>query len=124
MKQVWFCGMHTDVGGGYPEQQLSDIALQWMLQMAETHGLKVYPRHVIELHGDANGTMHNSRGTPVTKLYRRKVRSWPTGTHGNPRIHESVEKRTVNRHNKESPTYKPWILDGSYDYETEPWERT
>ena len=26
MKQVWFCGMHTDVGGGYPEQNLSDIA--------------------------------------------------------------------------------------------------
>lgn len=31
VEQVWFCGAHSDVGGGYPETQLSDIALEWML---------------------------------------------------------------------------------------------
>ncbi len=123
MKQVWFCGMHTDVGGGYPEQELSDIALEWMIQMAEKHGLKIYPRHKVKVDGDADGTMHDSRGSPLTRLYRRKVRSWHTKTHGKPRIHESVQKRTLNRHNEKDPPYKPWILDGSYDYETEPWER-
>ncbi len=123
MKQVWFCGMHTDVGGGYPEQELSDIALEWMVRMAEKHGLRIYPGHKVAVHGDSDGTMHNSRGTQVTKLYRRKVRSWPTGTHGNPLIHESVRKRTLNRQNEKDPPYRPWILDGSYDLETEPWER-
>lgn len=32
VKQVWFSGGHADVGGGYPDAGLSDIALQWMGQ--------------------------------------------------------------------------------------------
>ncbi len=33
MKQVWFPGVHCDVGGGYAEEEsgLSKIALQWMI---------------------------------------------------------------------------------------------
>jgi uncharacterized protein (DUF2235 family) len=124
MKQVWFCGMHTDVGGGYPEQELSDIALEWMLRMAEKNGLRIYPGHRVEVRGDdANGTMHNSRGNRLTRIYRTKVRSWPKATHGKPLVHKSVLERALNRHNKKDPPYKPWILDGSYDYDIEPWER-
>lgn len=29
--QVWFPGVHSDVGGGYPHSGLSDIALAWMV---------------------------------------------------------------------------------------------
>ena len=34
LKQVWFAGCHSDIGGSYPESEsrLSDIALDWMLQ--------------------------------------------------------------------------------------------
>jgi hypothetical protein len=28
--QVWFPGVHSDVGGGYKEHQISDISLLWM----------------------------------------------------------------------------------------------
>jgi len=43
MKQVWFTGVHSDVGGSYPESQsgLSKITLQWMLQESESAGLKI-----------------------------------------------------------------------------------
>lgn len=34
VEQVWFAGVHTDVGGGYPETGLSDITLQWMIDKA------------------------------------------------------------------------------------------
>ena len=36
MKQVWFAGVHSDVGGGYPESEsgLSKIALKWMIDEA------------------------------------------------------------------------------------------
>jgi len=36
LKQVWFPGVHSDVGGGYPESEsgLSKIALKWMLDEA------------------------------------------------------------------------------------------
>jgi len=31
VEQVWFCGNHANIGGGYSETSLSDIALDWML---------------------------------------------------------------------------------------------
>jgi uncharacterized protein (DUF2235 family) len=33
LKQVWFAGCHSDIGGSYPEPEsrLSDITLQWMI---------------------------------------------------------------------------------------------
>jgi uncharacterized protein (DUF2235 family) len=40
--QLWFAGVHCDVGGGYlePEAGLSKIALQWMVEEAEKQGLR------------------------------------------------------------------------------------
>jgi len=34
LKQVWFAGCHSDIGGSYPEPEsrLSDISLDWMIQ--------------------------------------------------------------------------------------------
>ncbi|HET6561839.1 MAG TPA: DUF2235 domain-containing protein [Marmoricola sp.] len=39
VKQVWFEGAHSDVGGGYPECGLSDSALLWMVSEANEQGL-------------------------------------------------------------------------------------
>ncbi len=40
LKQVWFTGVHCDVGGGYKGTALSDIALLWMVDQARNYGLK------------------------------------------------------------------------------------
>ncbi|KAF3908114.1 hypothetical protein ABW21_db0207628 [Orbilia brochopaga] len=32
LKQVWFPGVHTNVGGGYADQELSDLTLVWMIE--------------------------------------------------------------------------------------------
>jgi hypothetical protein len=37
--QVWFTGMHSNVGGGYPDDDLSGIPLKWIVQQAEIKGL-------------------------------------------------------------------------------------
>jgi uncharacterized protein (DUF2235 family) len=39
VQQVWFSGVHCDVGGGYTELQLSDIAMSWMMKKAMAMGL-------------------------------------------------------------------------------------
>ncbi|MEU6830536.1 DUF2235 domain-containing protein [Nocardia beijingensis] len=39
VKQVWFPGVHSDIGGGYAECGLSDTTLQWMVGEAESVGL-------------------------------------------------------------------------------------
>jgi hypothetical protein len=43
IKQVWFSGVHSDVGGSYPEKEsgLSKLALEWMLCEACKAGLKI-----------------------------------------------------------------------------------
>ncbi len=40
--QLWFSGVHSDIGGGYPEPEsgLAKITLNWMMQEAEKNGLK------------------------------------------------------------------------------------
>lgn len=61
MKQVWFPGVHADIGGGYPEAEsgLSKIALEWMVAEAELAGLKVDT--------DRKETMLGRRGGPYAK---------------------------------------------------------
>jgi uncharacterized protein (DUF2235 family) len=41
LEQVWFSGVHCDVGGGYPETGLSDITFSWMLGKAKNLGLQI-----------------------------------------------------------------------------------
>lgn len=38
-QEHWFPGVHSDVGGGYPELGLSDISLRWIADHAENHGM-------------------------------------------------------------------------------------
>jgi uncharacterized protein (DUF2235 family) len=45
LEQVWFCGVHSDVGGGEPDDRgaataLSDITLSWMMSKAANLGLQ------------------------------------------------------------------------------------
>ncbi|MDR6558428.1 uncharacterized protein (DUF2235 family) [Arthrobacter pascens] len=39
MEQRWFTGVHSNIGGGYKDNALSDLALEWMQRMAEEAGL-------------------------------------------------------------------------------------
>ena len=38
VQQVWFAGVHSDVGGGYEQSQLSDVTLSWMMHKAKESG--------------------------------------------------------------------------------------
>jgi uncharacterized protein (DUF2235 family) len=70
VEEVWFAGVHSDVGGGYPEaeSQLAKLTLRWMLCEAQLAGLRVDPRRQAEILGgkppdvapDPGGKMHES----------------------------------------------------------------
>ena len=117
IKQVWFCGMHTDVGGGYDEQELSDIPFLWMKDMAVNHGLRIYPSASFSINADVNGQMHNSRGKGPTKLYRKKQRFWDSKRTDKPIVHKSVLQRKKGVNNEDDPPYKPWILELEHEVE-------
>lgn len=47
-KEVWFSGVHSDVGGGYPEEvsALAKLPLYWMIREAEFHGARFKTRTI------------------------------------------------------------------------------
>ena len=107
MEQVWFPGVHTDVGGGYAETGLADITFRWMLRHAETCGLRIYS--MPNLSPDADGHMHDSRRSRWARLiYTEKQRSWDTSI-GPVAVHQSTLERTKSPGNEDDPPYDPWI---------------
>lgn len=37
LRQVWFPGVHQNIGGGYPDQEISNITLAWMISQVEVY---------------------------------------------------------------------------------------
>lgn len=52
VKQVWFPGGHSDIGGGNDSSGLSDVALLWMMGEAAACGLTFDPDRVLAQLGD------------------------------------------------------------------------
>jgi hypothetical protein len=40
LSQVWFAGVHSNIGGGYPDDSLAYIPFVWMITEAQRCGLK------------------------------------------------------------------------------------
>ena len=95
MKQVWFVGAHSDVGGSYtPDKNgalLSDIPLGWMMRQATAAGLALEPHLQQRLRGKTTATLHQSR----RRYYRLKRKFFRKIDHGRGPvlIHTSVRDR-------------------------------
>jgi uncharacterized protein (DUF2235 family) len=63
VKQVWFAGVHCDVGGSYKEEQsgLSKLALQWMVREAAASGLQVDPAAYARVLQRGQGPDHKAK---------------------------------------------------------------
>jgi uncharacterized protein (DUF2235 family) len=61
--QVWFAGVHANVGGGYPDDGLAYVTLQWMMDEAAQFGLRFYPtlRAEYDDRADPHGEQYDSR---------------------------------------------------------------
>lgn len=59
LEQRWFPGVHSNVGGGYPDTGLSDIALKWLFRKAAAVGLEMDQR-IHELPDKYDATIYDS----------------------------------------------------------------
>jgi uncharacterized protein (DUF2235 family) len=77
LKQVWFPGVHCDVGGGYaePESGLSKIALEWMLREAKAHHLVVDADREADVLGIAPGS-HYARADAHAPMHESLAGMW------------------------------------------------
>ncbi len=108
VKQTWFCGVHSDVGGGYKETGLSDIALEWMVTHAYSHGLRVKKSMMNKLKKDPLGMLHDSfQG--VWKPFGTSMRSVAKTAS----VHKSVKIRQ-----QKVAEYRPVNLPNNPNYET------
>ena len=64
IKQVWFAGVHSNVGGGYPKHGMSLVTLDWMMNEARQSGLRFIQRDldVVHEHQDVHDKLYDSRG--------------------------------------------------------------
>ena len=138
IKQVWFAGVHSDVGGGYPEAEsgLAKITLEWMVSEACQNGLMVdkekvaavlgytgrgaQPDAAAELHKSLNDTWMLLEVLPHryvdTRVNPPKIHfKLPLGRRRyiapDPTIHESVSKRPGYHppHLPEPKVVEPWV---------------
>jgi hypothetical protein len=69
--ELWFPGVHSDVGGGYAECGLSEISLEWMVEESVKSGLKVRDNFKQLLSASATDILHNSYKGVFAKLRSR-----------------------------------------------------
>jgi uncharacterized protein (DUF2235 family) len=127
LKEVWFAGVHSDIGGGYPPEQaqLALLAHRWMLGEAYAAGLRLDPVQTPRQLAAAPGVLANcmapqhdsmTRAWKLAEWVPQRVwvkkaakRSWQIGAmppfrKPRPRmidpgvhVHSSVESRITNR---------------------------
>ena len=117
LKQVWFPGCHSDVGGSYPESEsrLSDIALDWMIEelkecvpevQVNTDKLYIFP--------DPLGMQHVEKFMLDFGRIKRRWPVQPRKVHPGFPLHPSVSKRLAAdkiSHLGEMKPYRPVQLE-------------
>ena len=68
VEQVWFPGVHSNIGGSYDDPGLSDLALDWMIKRVCKHTKLAFDDGYIPEHirGKPLGTMYESRSPLYT----------------------------------------------------------
>lgn len=105
-QEVWFPGVHSDVGGSYKENGLSQISLKWMVEAAQKKGLIVDEQKHDAIQGDPLGHLHN----PLKPYWwmlgwkKRAIRRLEENADETVWIHRSVQARM-----NADPNYRPML---------------
>lgn len=113
LKQVWFCGSHSNVGGGYADDTLSSTPLAWIVNEAAAAGLAFRPEALNRIRATATpfGRIYDSRAG-LGVFYRYQPRHIPCDlAHGNiPILHESVVFRMATGFQGYAPVSLPDLV--------------
>ena len=115
VEQVWFTGMHSNVGGGYARSGMASVPLHWMMLRAKKRGLMFDDEALQKAFEDSHvhGRMYNSRdGFAVFYRYHpREIEKLCAGRlAGDIRLHRSV----IERINHRTANYAPGQLPGKF----------
>ena len=114
ISQVWFAGVHSNVGGGYADDSLSHVPLEWIMREADKKGLR-FAKRVWDAQlalSDENGPVYDSR-RGLSGYYRynprriERLTRTPKVTIGRTKVHESVLRRIQVGHDGYAPITLP-----------------
>ena len=115
VKQLWFPGVHSDVGGGYRERGLANVTLHWLIEEAKAAGLRVDQELLATLEPDAAGRQHDSYRSIYRLLgrYERPIApESPGGAQYMPQeLHGSATERLAARSDYRSPNLIAYLAD-------------
>ncbi len=102
-KQVWFPGVHADVGGGYPEAEsgLSKFPLLWMIGEAKKHELEFNTQSINQL-----GWGHKRKGSPFDYVRPDQAAKPHKSLRGGWQLIEFIPKKIKYR---EWPARRSWF---------------
>lgn len=125
VRETWFAGMHSDVGGGYPDDAVAMDPLLWIMEAAEAEGLRFgagtaegfaarrYPRALI--HDSRAGLAASYRYAPRPKPAERE------NGRGAPVLHRSALQKIRTGADGYAPLLLPErssVCDGPETHET------
>jgi uncharacterized protein (DUF2235 family) len=99
LRQVWFPGVHTNVGGGYANDGLANNAMHWIKQSAQRHGMEFDDDFLEPYRACPGGELRDS----LTLAYRVLIPAWRE-IGGKNRGKEALHSSALQR------------FDGNYDY--------
>ncbi len=110
--EVWFSGCHTNIGGGYVDANLSNIALFWMLQSARDAGLPLDARGIPGfdlkdprgLQRDSYSEFYDQIGIVGKIALSLDLKKAPRAIRDGQRIHQSVFDRM-----QQAPGEHPYV---------------
>ena len=101
MEQRWFAGVHSNVGGGYADSGLSDIALNWLVKKAKNAGLYYDEEKLSEIKPNHLAQLRNS----YTLIYRFWSPFW-RGINLNDDKNQSIDESVWERYGVDKK-YRP-----------------
>jgi uncharacterized protein (DUF2235 family) len=115
LTQVWFAGVHSNIGGGYPEDGASLVSLDWMMSQAVDAGLRLLAAAMPEVANteSAYARLYDSRAG-VFSYYRYSPRRIDRDSDRHPMrpiVHGSVVMRMAHG----SDLYAPISLPETFD---------
>ncbi|WP_375502883.1 DUF2235 domain-containing protein [uncultured Jatrophihabitans sp.] len=120
VEQVWFAGVHCDVGGGNAHHGLSDIPLEWLVGKAVEHGLAVDAETLKQGRWDERFAGDPTQPDPLapagnsyTSFYRL-TRPWRRPIGATSTVSESASSTGVLRRERDQH-YRPPNLDSYLD---------